>query len=318
MKYDVVTVGNVVIDVFLLLADTSEGIHLNKTERLLCFPYGQKIHLGGYELQLGGNACNVAVGLTRGGLKTALLAEVGNDEFSGRILKGLEKEKVHTDLLKMGTGQTSLTISINFQGERTLFTQHQERHHDFHIESLDTKALYLTSLGYTWLPAYKQIGNYVQSKKDTVLAFNPGSVQFLDGVSSFAFLLPLTTILFVNREEAEKIVGSKHEVPELLQRLKMKGIRVVSLTDGDKGAYALDEKGIFYHQEKITCPVVDRTGAGDAYATGFLLGFLRGKSIKECMMYGAYNAASVISHIGAQPGLLTREELEIKVFGRKQ
>lgn len=312
MTVDVVTIGNATIDAFLILADSNSSVSLDNVHKRLCVDYGQKIPLESCDFLPGGNACNVAVGLSRAGFKTAILAEIATDEFSEKILNGLKKEDVGTDFLLRGEGQSSFSIALNFQGERTLFVEHHDRAHNFNINNLEAKALYLTSLGHTWQQVYRNVAAYLQARPEVVLAFNPGSTQLRDGVKTFDFIFPLTTILFVNREEAEKIVGSKDDIPALLTALQSKGCKLISLTDGERGGYAIDEHGKVYHQPKITCPVVERTGAGDAYASGFLAAFLNAQPISTCMLWGAHNAASVIGQIGAQPGLLRKEELAIK------
>ncbi len=308
--FDCITVGNAVIDAFLTLQDNDHTIKLNKPERLLGVPYGQKILLSSSEFLLGGNACNVGVGLRRAGFTTALVAELATDEFSEKILNGLKEEKVDLSHIIRNKGQSSFSIGINFQGERTLFVEHQEREHPFFFDTIKTDLIYLTSLGHTWTHVYERIAHFVAKEHETVLAFNPGSLQFKDGVTTFSFLLPLTTILFINKEEAEKIATRKEDAKELLPLLKDKGPRIVVITDGEKGSYCIDERGSIYHKEALHIPVVERTGAGDAYAAGFLAAYLKKKTIAECMRWGTHNAASVISKIGSQKGLLTLEELE--------
>lgn len=309
MNYDCLTVGNAVIDAFLTLPDDNQSIQLNKPDRLLCVPYGQKIPLKTCEFLLGGNACNVAVGLRRAGFMTSLVAELADDEFSEKIRHGLMQEKVDLSHSIRHKGQSSFSIGLNFKDERTLFVEHPTRDHLFSFEKLQTKLIYLTSLGHSWTHVYKQVAEYLQRNHESVLAFNPGSTQFYDGVGTFMYLLPLTTLLFVNKEEAEKIAGVKGSAQELLELLKKKGPRIVILTDGEKGSYCIDERGTIYHKDCLTVPVVERTGAGDAYASGFLAGYLSALSIDDCMRWGTHNAASVIGQSGAQPGLLLREEL---------
>lgn len=310
MTLDVVTIGNATIDAFLILADSNSSVSLDNVHKRLCVDYGQKIPLDSCDFLPGGNACNVAVGLRRAGFKTAIIAEIAKDEFSEKILSGLKKEDVEIGFLQRGEGQSSFSIALNFQGERTLFVEHRDRQHNFNLNEIETKALYLTSLGHTWQHVYKNAAAYLQMRPEVVLAFNPGSTQLMDGVKTFDFIFPLTTILFVNREEAEKIAGSKDDIPALLTALQSKGCKLISLTDGERGGYAIDEHGKVHHQPKIICPVVERTGAGDAYAAGFLAAFLNAQPISTCMLWGTHNAASVIGQIGAQPGLLTKDELE--------
>src|SRR3989344_6224622 len=96
---DVVCVGNATIDVFIILDNLKKSFY-DKFSNNISFPLGEKIPLDEYKLDLGGNACNVSVGLSRLGLQTSLAAEIGSDEFSKKITNTLEKEGVDQSYLK--------------------------------------------------------------------------------------------------------------------------------------------------------------------------------------------------------------------------
>lgn len=98
--FDVVTVGDALIDFFLSIQDIEEHCHLNEKECEFCFRYGDKIPLENYALRLGGTASNIAVGLSRLNLSVALMAEIGDDEFSERIIDELSKEKIDLTYMK--------------------------------------------------------------------------------------------------------------------------------------------------------------------------------------------------------------------------
>ncbi len=312
MHYDVLTIGSSVIDAFLTLPESNTDLHLNKLEHMLCVPYGRKIEVSSCEFLLGGNATNVAVGLSRAGFRTALMAEIGEDEFAEKIINILKKEQVATEQILQSHGQSAFSIALNFKSERTLFVEHRERRHDFHFEDIQTDLLYLTSLGHEWTHVYERVSHYLQQEHKTQLAFNPGSLQIQEGLHKFAYLLPLTSVLFLNVEEAQKLLKRKEDVKELLIAFHDKGVETVVLTDGEKGSYGMDSKGTFYHQDSLRVPIVERTGAGDAYASGFLAAYLLHKTVQECMLWGTHNAASVIGKVGAEAGLLHKEELAIK------
>ena len=308
MNYDVVTVGSALIDAILSLDSKSMYVHLNKAEKELRIASGQKIPVDSCGVFPGGNACNVAVGLARAGLKTGLVAQVADDEFALHILNTLKREHVSPEFLLKHQGSTVLNVALNFKGDRTLFTHHLQSRHDFQIEKVTTRALYLTSLGHEWKSVYTSVAQYVQREK-ALLAFNPGTTQLSEGVNSFAYLLPLTTVLFVNKEEAEIICGEKGSATQLLTRLKSMGPQIVSITHGELGAFAIDQRGSIYQKDIKICPVIERTGAGDAYASGFLAAYLHGEEIEQSMNWGMHNSASVIGQNGAQAGLLTQKEL---------
>lgn len=308
MQTTVLTVGNALIDLFLQIHNEETVVTFDSFSKRISLPQGSKISLDKCDPRIGGNACNVAVGLSRLGIKSSLMAEIASDEFSEKIMHDLQNEQVDTSHLLRSDGQSSLSIAINFHKERTLFTMHQKREHLFDFD-LEADWIYLTSLGEAWEHVYEKVSALARSKKIR-LAFNPGSVQFSAGLASFSHLLPLTEILFVNKEEAEAMVG-KHSVDlDLVRALVHQGVGIPVVTDGGRGAWSVDEEGKFFHVQSKKTQVVEKTGAGDAFASGFLSAYILKRSIHEAMEWGMYNSKSVIQEVGAQTGLLHRERME--------
>lgn len=313
---DVLCVGSCSLDAFLGLSEEEQYVSLDRQQNRLCLPYGAKIPLKSCEFLAGGNACNVAVGLSRLGFQIELMAEIGEDSFGEQILQTLAQEGVGISFLQK-KGRSSFAVSINYQGDRTLLTEHRLREHNFSFTSVKTGWLYLTSLGERWQEAYANVLSFVQETK-TKLAFNPGTAQLHGGYQSLLPILKATDLLFLNLEEAKALVSQKTSSKEnfsrsfLLRALQEIGAKTVILTDSKNGSCVRGEKGREEQMDSIECPVVEKTGAGDAYASGFLASFLLGQDIKTAMMWGSLNAASVIGFVGAQKGLLKRESLITK------
>lgn len=306
MELDVVTVGGATVDLFLLIDPTNPSFKFNQGSNELAIHLGDKIVLDKAKFTVGGNAANVAVGVKRLGFTSAIFAEIGKDEFTDRIIRGLKKEGTETKFIKKN-GTTSFSIVLNYKDDRTIFTEKFEKEHDFSFRNLETKWVYLTSLGKKWEGAYKKVHKFVKDQ-NIKLAFNPGGAQINAGLSSFEYILPDTELLILNKEEAEKLVGKK-DTKDLLFDLKKLGPTTVVITDGEKGSYAVDDRGEVVHEEALRVKVFSRTGAGDAYSSGFLGGVLSGKELKECMRWGTKNSASVVKLIGAQTGLMHKGEL---------
>ncbi len=311
-NFDVVCVGSAKIDIFLTLHEANKHLRLIPKTNELCLKFGEKITVDKGEVLLGGNASNLAVGLSRLGLKTTIVAEIGSDEFAHKIISTLSNENVDIyRIQKAKEQQSSFSVILNFKGERTIFSEHVKRDHNFDFDNLTTNWVYLTSLGKDWHQAYDKTFDFVKTSRSK-LAFNPGTIQINEGYKSIENILSLTDILFLNKEEAEKILSIKYKVlsiEEILKGLQKLGPKIVVITDGKNGSYTLDERGNFYQQGITPSKVVEKTGAGDAYSAGFLGAILNSKSIQEAMAWGARNAASVISKIGAQAGLLRKEEI---------
>lgn len=309
----ILSVGSGLLDAFLTIEDANKHCRVDGKE--FCIRFGDKIQLSSTEFQLGGNACNVSVGLSRFGLLSSLMAEIGLDEFSESILAILHKENVDTTHIVRGHVPSSFAIGLNFNNERTLFVQHRLREHNFRQPKEKFDFVYLTSMGREWKGAFETVSTYVD-EYSIPLFFNPGTPQISKGKEGILKPLLSSLVLFVNKTEGCSLTGLAEtcEISELLDGLSTLGPKIVSVTDGRNGSYCRDQDGKKYKVGIYDSPVVERTGAGDAYATGFVGATVLGKSIVESMQWGTMNAASVVGKVGAETGLMTLEELENKLI----
>ena len=137
---------------------------------------------------------------------------------------------------------------------------------------------------------------------DIHLAFNPGSFHLRKGAKSLTTLLKRVSVLFLNKEEAQQFARTKTtHILTLCKKLKRLGPEIVVITDGAKGSYAYDGEQLLF-QDIFPVPVIERTGCGDSYATGFMVALFKGYSWKQAMQWGTLNAASVLQHTGPQAG----------------
>lgn len=305
-------VGSSDIDIFI----TPESKDSYKEEaETVAFSLGDKIPVGMSAMTLGGNGSNVSVGLQRLSQDVSFYTYFGEDILSRQIKETIEREKIHVIEHGQRTKNSSMSLIFDFTSDRIIFSHHEELNHTFDASLVqDHQALYLTSIGDTWGEAYKHVLSYVQSHP-LMLAFSPGSHQ-LTAINDLIFeIIAVSKILFVNKEEGEKILAKKGEsasnTKELLEKLAGLGPEIVSVTDGSKGAYA-HQNNMFFSIPSFDTSVteVDKTGAGDAYASGFFGAVLLGMDVKTAMRWGAVNAQAVMGKIGAQEGLLTKRGIE--------
>ena len=315
---DILCIGDSKIDIFLKVPDDNPHFGLDKEKNKLFLSYGEKIYIDRYILGIGGNATNTAVGVARLGLNVGLCAEIGKDEFSRKIIEELKKENINTDFLSQTDKETSISIGLNYKDDRTLFTEHVQREHNFDFTNLQTQFIYLTSLGNIWEPTYQKVLEF-KTINNVKLAFNPGTIQLEKKGKVFMDILEQADYLFVNKQEAEEIIYGKelettaqndNQTKKLLYGLKNLGVKNVVITDSDNGSFVQDENNKFYELGVNQTDVVEKTGAGDAYTAGFLAAVLNGKSVDEAMRWGTLDASSVIQKIGAEEGLLTKSALE--------
>lgn len=306
--YDLVTIGDSTVDMFLLIDEATLNCDVKTNECQLCFTYADKIPINGAIQAIGGNAANVAAGGTKLGLKTAIVTEVGEDINGLLINDDLTKIGVDTKLVHVNKGkETRYSVVLSYKGERTILSYHAPR--TYQKPKLPaTKAIYYTSLGKTFERIQDAVITYKKKHKTTLLACNPGSHQFGAGIQKTRQILPFTDILFVNKEEAEKITQSKGTVQELTTLLHTKGAGIVIITDGSRGSYASNGESL-YHMPRFPVKTLSRTGAGDAYASGFLTAYLTEHSISDAMSWGTANASGVVQQFGGHTGTLTKKQI---------
>jgi sugar/nucleoside kinase (ribokinase family) len=309
MNIDILSVGNATMDVFIMLRNLKD-FNYDKFANQISFPLGNKVPLDEYELCLGGNACNVSVGLSRLGLKTALAAEIAEDEFSDRIINALTQEKVDQSLIRRRQEETPhFNIVLSYEGERTILEEKKPHGPGVEVPSTGARMIYLTSLNTDWQKSYDEI---ISANGESKLALNPGSRQINENKNELLSYLSKIEILFVNLQEAQKLIDDTNpDVKVTLGKLKELGVKNAVVTDGRTGSYGIDNNGKMYQLGVVTDgKPLERTGAGDSYAAAFMYAHLSNYDIKEAMRFGAINADNVIQYVGAQKGLLTKEEIE--------
>ncbi|HBR80870.1 MAG: PfkB domain protein [Candidatus Uhrbacteria bacterium GW2011_GWE2_45_35] len=305
---DIITIGSATRDVFLL-SDKFTFLHSKEFSTGIgeCVAFGTKLELNKIVFTTGGGATNAAASFANFGYETAVICRVGNDAAGRDVLEDLKAHKVKTNLVKKVTnGQTAYSTLLTApNGERTALVLRgvsaKFSEADFPKNKLKARAIYLTSLGGNLALSKKII---FQVKKDkTFVSWNPGKDELKKGLKNFQSILPLVDIFLINREEAELLTGKK-DLKEIFKLLARENC-VTIITDGPKGAYA-EQKGEIYHTTTTGARSISRTGAGDAFGSGFTTGFLGSEDIKKALPIGVLNAEAVIQKIGAKVGLLKR------------
>jgi sugar/nucleoside kinase (ribokinase family) len=306
-RFDVIAIGDATLDTFLRVKDILVVARKEEHNAMICLPYADKVLVERFEQQIAGNAANNAIGSARLGLKAAFYSVVGNDDSGKKILAAMKKEKVSLKYLRVDKKfPTNYTVVINYDGERTQLIYRLPR--DYKLPKL-AKAnwIYYTAVGKNHVDLEDEILAYVKAN-GAKLAFNPGDYQLARGAKRLKNVLQNTTVLFVNKEEGQRLVG-EYEPADLLKKLSELGPKMIVVTDGSKGAYAFDGSDAF-HMAVFPVKLVEMTGAGDSFATGFMAALYHGEKIYEALRWGTANSASVISYVGPQKGLLTRDGIE--------
>jgi ribokinase len=313
-KYDLVCVGDVVMDAFIELQEASVLWDPKHEHEELEMPFADKIPYKSLIVAPAvGNPSNVAVGAARLGLNVAIVTAVGGDHYGGEIFDLYRKEGVSTEFVKVNAHKpTNYHFVLTYKAERTILVKHQEYQYcDPRV--LDGKAewMYFSSLGEHSLPYHQKLAKYLKRHPNVKMGFNPNTFQIRFGAKKLKDIYHHTHVLFVNREEAEVVAGTKKsDIVPLFEKLHKLGPKIVVITDGPKGAYASDGVGRWfmppYPDPK---PAVSRTGAGDAFSTGFFCALIHGLSVYDALRWAPIESMHVVQFFGAQTGLLTKNHL---------
>ena len=310
---DIITIGDATEDVFLQLTQAKVSSKKNKQE--LSMEFGTKIPVGGVSKLIGGNAMNVAIGCSRLGLRSALYAELGKDAQGNNIKQHLKKDKVSTAYVFQRNAETNYSVVLNVGAERTILVYHVPR--QYKLPQLEQATwCYYSSISHTFYNQHAKLVRWLDKHK-VRLAFNPGSFHLKKGTRLLSALLQRVHVLFLNKEEAQLFAGTKStQIRSLARKLKALGPELVVITDGPQGSYAYDGHELFF-QNIYPVPVIERTGCGDAYGTGFTAALMKGHTWQQAMRWGTLNAASVLQQIGPQQGLATERWIQRQLKSSK-
>ncbi len=314
--FDVITIGAATRDVFL----KSKAIRVIRdadfsTGEAECFALGSKIEVDDIIFETGGGATNAAVSFARQGLRSSFAGKIGAHDARGtEILAALKAEKVDTSLVtrdtKKATGYSVLLLTP--RGERTVLVYRGASAdfsiHDFPWSRMHSRWIYVSSLAGK-LPILKTIWEHA-AKHHTKIIWDPGSGELAHGLARLKPFLQQTSILHVNQEEAAKMMGYGYEQDEMsFDRLRQIVGGVTIVTGGTEGALGGTTKES-WRSGTHPIQVLDTTGAGDAFTSGFAAAFIRTKGdIPYALQFGTENSESVIRHHGAKVGLLKTHRL---------
>ncbi len=336
---DILTVGSVVRDLTLF---TSQG-QVFKTpgnvtvQRVIGFEYGAKVAVTRAFFGAGGGAGNAAASFQRLGFRTSVISRVGADAEGEHLRRDLECQGVATDHIqrdpKRSTALSFIIASSRGEHDHVVFHYHGAadglRVTAATIQRQRPRWVYLTGLGGDgWLVNLKQIF-WAAARVGAKVAWNPGSQQLAAGRRALERFLRQTTVLQVNKDEAIELALSGLTLGKrnpsflnkplyLLNILSDWGPKMVVITDGPRGAHALADGKVF-RQPAIRRKVADTTGVGDAFGAAFVAGLVVSKGdVTEALRWGALNAASVLTRVGAQAGILSRGELVAQLKRRSK
>jgi len=315
--YDIITFGSVTRDSFLRLKKESYRI-LGEGESLesksLCFPLGAKIFIEDLRVASGGGASNTAATFSNQGFKVASLSKVGDDKRGEAAIEEMKRFNVETEFIKKDKKYpTAFSVILSSPiGERTVLI-YRGACHFMEVDDIQTawrklkkvKWFYLAPLSGKSAQLFGPLLK-IAGQNNIKVASNLGESQINLGEEVLKPLLSQVDILILNREEAASLtkISPKAE-EEIIKKLFSLTKGIVVMTKGREESVVCDGQYVFQAPAPSVLPF-EKTGAGDAYGSGFLSGLLEKDDIEYAIQLATANATSCIQKIGAKNGLLKK------------
>ncbi len=318
-QFDLIAIGESLRDVFYMIDEATVQCQLHKEHCLLCLEYAEKIPVKEViKVPAAGNSSNAAVSAARLGLKTALVSWVGNDRNGEHIREALRREKVdYRYLITDFKHQTNESTILNYQGEKTQLLCFQPRVYSF-PKLATTRGMYYSAMGDKTAAFDRALGKELKRNADIFFAFQPGTTHIRQGLMLLKPLIARSDLFILNKEEAHRLLeDGDRTLLNVLETFHRMGAKMVVVTDGHNGADAFDGHD-HWHMPIFDGKVVERTGAGDSFASSMTAALLKGEALSEALRWGAANSWSVVQQVGPQAGLLSTAVMQrvLKKFSK--
>jgi len=312
MKFDIITFGSATLDIFLKTRQFDiKSIKKFITKKGVCFPFGSKVDIKDLYFFTGGGGTNTAAFFALQDLKTGYCGMIGNDFAGQEALQDLKRFKVDTKfVLKTKKAATNLSVIFSWGKDRTAFVWRgaSEQLLKTHIpwKNLKTKWFYLAPLSGKLCSIFKPIIDFTY-KNNIKVFVNPGNTQIKLGLKKLKPILSKIDILLLNQEEASLLTGIDYKKEkQIFKKLDELVPGIAIMTKGEKGAIVSD--GNYLWQAKASkIKVIEKTGAGDAFGSGFLASYIKNQDIEQALQFGIANSVSCIQKPGAKQGFLKRK-----------
>lgn len=299
--YDLISIGSISIDLYF------KGDTLTKKDNRFFLAIGGKYVCDYFYETVGGGGANVAIGCSRLGLNTAVVGKVGENVFKQIIIQKLIQRGVSTEFLILDEDFLNISaILLAENGERTII-HYLTPHESLNLDEITKKNLLKTKMVYMGnLPniSFEERINLLKifKKNNIPVAVNLGVSDCRRPLKEIISLLKLTDIFIVNTHEFADLVKLEYQKIDwrknCLDFLKLYHLILV-ITDGENGSYLYTKENLYYQKAIKPKKIIDTTGAGDAFTSGFLASYLQQKNLKKAMETAAFEATKILEKIGA-------------------
>lgn len=306
--YDIVTFGSATRDIIIQPKKVT-GLKYEKHEGIgqICLPMGSKIDVEQFHFTSGGGGTNAATTFANYGLRVGYCGSVGKDDAADEIKSELKQSKIVSFIVQKAEKPTNQSVVIlNTGHDKTIFAYRGAAEllqaGDIPFGKLKTKWLYVAPLSGLLCDEFSGLVSWAK-ERGIKIAANPGMAQL--SLPDFAQIAKNIDVLILNQEEASFLTKIPYEQESAIFK-KMDELcpGILLMTKGGAGVSVSDNMQHYWAKPHLERAIVDTTGAGDAFGSGFVAEFMQSGNIESAIQFGMANSEGCIAHIGAKSGLL--------------
>ena len=305
---DIVVVGELNVDLILTGLSSLPEMGMCKLSKDMHFT-------------LGSASAIFASNISRLGLDVGFIGKIGDDEFGNFILNTLNKRNVDTSqIIKEKTAKTGICVSLSFPENYAMASYAGVREtltlSDVDLEYMSrAKHLHMSSY-YLQTGMQKGCVELFRKAKELGLTTSLDPDSDPSGIwdESIFEVLKYVDVFLPNENEAQRI-SKCNSIESALNRLN-KTVKIVVIKSGDSGVWVKNHEKT-YHAQVFKVNVVDTTGAGDSFNSGFIYQFYQDSPIENCILWGSACAALSTTALGGTTAFPNRLQLEQFFFDRK-
>ncbi len=325
--FDIITFGSAARDIFLRAKQFLIGdFKKDHIEKEILLPYGYKINIEEIHFHSGGGGTNTSATFAAQGLKTAYCGVIGNDPEGKEVLRELKEKGVETKFVfKTDKKPTNLSVIFSTPQERTILV-YKGASQTLTAKQIqwsaikNTRWFYLAPLGEGLTKVFKDLIDFAKGNQIKIMS-NLSSSQLKLAPKILHPFLKKIDILLLNQEEAQILVKSflvkqasaKLEGKKLIKKIKKFFPGILIITNGENRVLVA-ENNFLYSAYPLKTKILDKTGAGDAFGSGFLSGYIKNKGdITASTQFAIANAAFCLQKWGAKEGIFKKNQKFQKV-----
>lgn len=277
------------------------------------------------QASIAGSESNISIALARLGNSVKWFSRLGNDPFGRKILYELNANQVDTSDVTL---DSSHTTGLMFKQKRALLdteviyyrSNSAATHmniHDLQPEWIENaKVLHITGITPALSDTCRELvmeAITIAKKTNTTISFDPNiRLKLWTKEEARKTLIPIASQcdIFLPGKSEMKLLCDVETREEITSQILEWQIPLTVMKDGANGAWVIENGEVTFIPPFNVKHVVDEIGAGDAFAAGFLHGYLKEKNYEEAVKMGHACAGFVISSEGDTTGLPVKQELE--------